>query len=354
MDPAFALTAEGRLSRELRASGVTLHMLPAVRVRYPWTLLRARRALRKVLKTEHYDVAVCHSPWPLGVFGSTLRSASMPFVFFQHDIAKGTHWVERWAKRKVPDAIVSNSYFTAKSAAHLFPGQSPAVVHCPVRSPAPPVSLAERDAVRRALRKELATDEDSVVVLQVSRLERWKGHSLLVQALGKMRPKAPWTAWIVGGVQREHEQAYFDELRALGERLGVAPRIRWLGQRSDVPALMNAADIFCQPNLGPEPFGIVFIEALGHGLPVVTTSMGAATEIVDSECGVLVPPRDEELASALSKLIDDPEARRALGARGPARARDVSDVKQQMSRLGNVLAAIARRDHSVSTWKEGT
>ena len=57
-------------------------------------------------------------------------------------------------------------------------------------------------------------------------------------------------------------------------------------QRDDVPRLLAAADIFCQPNLGPEPFGIGFVEALSAGLPVITTATGGALEIVDGDCGI--------------------------------------------------------------------
>ena len=81
--------------------------------------------------------------------------------------------------------------------------------------------------------------------------------------------------------------AYERELRAAAERLGIAARIKFLGQRDDVPSLMRAADVQCQPNAGPEPFGLVFVEALAAGLPVVTTRMGGPLEIVNASCGML-------------------------------------------------------------------
>src|SRR6202007_1965732 len=91
---------------------------------------------------------------------------------------------------------------------------------------------------------------------------------------------------------------------------GLGERIRFLGQRSDVPQLLAAADIHCQPNTGPEPFGVAFIEAMYAGLPVVTTAMGGALEIVQEECGVLVPPDDPQaLADALLPLIRDKDLR---------------------------------------------
>ena len=61
---------------------------------------------------------------------------------------------------------------------------------------------------------------------------------------------------------------------------------------TDVPRLLAAADIHCQPNISPEPFGIAFIEALAAGLPVVTSAIGGAIEIVDDTCGRLVPASD--------------------------------------------------------------
>ena len=86
--------------------------------------------------------------------------------------------------------------------------------------------------------------------------------------------------------------------------------MRFLGQRADVPRLMAAADIFCQPDIGPEPFGIVFIEALYAGLPVVTSAFGGAVEIVDETCGILTAPGDTAaVATAVRSLIQDPSRR---------------------------------------------
>ena len=73
-----------------------------------------------------------------------------------------------------------------------------------------------------------------------------------------------------GGAQRSHEAVYLAELRQAADRAGIGDRVRFLGQRTDVPDLLAAADVFCQPNTGPEPFGIAFVEALYAGLPVVT------------------------------------------------------------------------------------
>src|SRR3989442_10685285 len=119
---------------------------------------------------------------------------------------------------------------------------------------------------------------------------------------------------------------------------GIEDRVMFLGQRSDVPRILAAADIHCQPNTGAEPFGITFIEALYAGIPVVTTAMGGAQEIVDDSCGILVPPNDPQaLAASLRQLIQDSALRSRLGTAGPIRARQLCDPAAQMARLGELL-----------------
>jgi glycosyltransferase involved in cell wall biosynthesis len=134
----------------------------------------------------------------------------------------------------------------------------------------------------------------------------------------------------------------------------VADRVRFLGQRTDVPALLAAADIHCQPNLGAEPFGIAFVEALYAGLPVVTTALGAATEILDESCGVLVPPGDAAgLAEALRRLIEDPRERQRLGRAGPTRASQLCDPARQLNRLAEVLRPSTARGRAACTLSVG-
>jgi glycosyltransferase involved in cell wall biosynthesis len=102
--------------------------------------------------------------------------------------------------------------------------------------------------------------------------------------------------------------------------------------------LLAAADIFSQPNLGAEPFGIVFIEGLAAGLPVVTTAMGGPKEIIDESCGIVAPPGDAEaVAAGLRRLIDSADLRSRLGRNGPQRARDLCDPAGRIPDLYQAL-----------------
>ena len=102
----FALCFDGQLREGLTAQGGRQHDLGRVRLREPWTIARARRRLESVLSERRFDVIVSHSVWGQIVFGPTIRASGATFVFYLHDIATGTHPLERLAKRVVPDLVV--------------------------------------------------------------------------------------------------------------------------------------------------------------------------------------------------------------------------------------------------------
>jgi len=334
LEPHFGLCFEGRLSEELRASGVPVYNLGPVRVSRPWTVWLARRRLNALLSRERFDRVLCHACWPHAVFASVVRRRQLPLVFWAHDVPTGRHWLERWARWTPPDLVLANSRFTQAALGTLFPRVGSEVLYPPVQPP----QLPDRAQLRRQTRAALLTPEDAVVVIQASRLERLKGQDILLQALSRLADLPGWLCWMAGGIQRPREQAYFDQLHRTAREQGIGDRVRFLGQRDDVPRLLAAADIHCQPNTGPETFGLAFVEALYAGLPVVTTSLGGGMEIVDDRCGVLVPPGDvARLAQALRELMADAQNRTRLGGAGPAQAALLCDPKQTLHRLRDLL-----------------
>ncbi|HET9784472.1 MAG TPA: glycosyltransferase [Terriglobales bacterium] len=320
VEARFALCFHGRLWRELERAGVEVQGLGAVRASRPWQVARARRGLRRWLAAmpegERPQAAICHAWWSYAVFGPACRQVGLKVGLWMHDCASGRGWLERWAGRQRPDFIFTWGETIAATAPRLFPGMT-------ARPLAPPQTAipALGDAERGEMRRKLETGECAVVILMASRLEPWKGHGLLLEALARLQ-ESGWVAWIAGGPQRPHEEHYYIELQQQAERLRIAGRVRWLGQRDDVAALMGAADIFCQPNTTPEPFGMVFVEALAAGLPIVATGGGGASEVVSENAGVLTAPAAEEVARALAELIASPARRQQLAAGARERAAD--------------------------------
>jgi len=152
-------------------------------------------------------------------------------------------------------------------------------------------------------RAAVGTPTDAPVILALGRLHRNKGFDVLLHAL----PAVPDAVlWIAGeGPERA-------ALTTLADTLGIAGRVRFLGWRDDVAALLAAADVLCCPSRH-EPLGNVVIEAWAHRRPVVAAAAaGPAWLVAAEETGLLVPVDDASaLAAALRRLIADP----ALAAR---------------------------------------
>ena len=167
-------------------------------------------------------------------------------------------------------------------------------------APAPPLARAA-----------LETPDGAPLLLALGRLHANKAFDVLIDALARLPDAYLWLAG-EGGARAALE-------RRAAER-GVAARVRWLGWRDDVPALLAAADLLVCPSR-VEPLGNVVIEGWAHDVPVVAAaSVGPRALIRDGDDGVLVPVDDAAaLAGALRRLIDDAAVRAGLARAGRAR-----------------------------------
>jgi D-inositol-3-phosphate glycosyltransferase len=156
-------------------------------------------------------------------------------------------------------------------------------------------------------------------ILSIGRLVERKGVRTLVEALPRVLRDHPTAELVVAGGPDEREldgDPHVRSLRAEAARLGVADRVRFVGRvgRADVPALLRSADVVaCVPWY--EPFGIVPLEAMACGVPVVGAAVGGLLDsVVDGVTGLLVPPRDPAAtALALNRVLADEEVRLRLG-----------------------------------------
>lgn len=167
-----------------------------------------------------------------------------------------------------------------------------------------------------------ATPKDKIVILTVGRLHPRKGQLLTLQALQVLAPevRARIEYWIVGSQSKGN---YEETLRAAA---AAQPdlTVRFFGNLPDaeLAGIYERADIFAMTSVNlersVEGFGLVYLEASAHGLPVVAHDVGGVSEaVVDGVTGLLVPPqRPAQLAAAFEKLIHEPELRRRMGAAG--------------------------------------
>ena len=157
-------------------------------------------------------------------------------------------------------------------------------------------------------------------LLFVGRLEKRKGLKYLLGAFSRLKWDWPDLRLLVVGAGTPDEDSY----RIMGER--NLKDVEFLGRVSDEDKAryFKSADIFCSPATGRESFGIVLLEAMAAGKPVVATNIdGYASVITDGEEGLLVPPKkDEALADAIATLLDDPGLRASLAERGQKKANE--------------------------------
>jgi glycosyltransferase involved in cell wall biosynthesis len=320
----------GRFDRELQDAGVAVHRLPSPRASRPLAVWRARRAFMAVQAKASPEVAIFHSAWPHAMFASTARAGGARIGFWQHAPVATPAWPDRWARFVRPDFTVFNSQFT--QARPAFPGVPGHVIHCAV---APPPAVAPD--VRRSLRAALGAGDDDIVVLMAARLERWKGHEVLIEAARQLPVEARIHVWIAGA-DRDAGSRHERDLAAAAASVTGA-RVSLLGERDDVPTLMRLADIYCQPNLKGEPFGIAIAEAMLASLPCVVSAAGGAAELLDDSCGVMTAPGDvAAVADALRRLAADRDLRARMGEAGAGRASSRTDPAGRLQELAGVLS----------------
>lgn len=165
--------------------------------------------------------------------------------------------------------------------------------------------------IRAGQRAALGIPAEAFLMVIVANLFQYKGHADLLDALGTIASQLsqPWRLMVVGRDEGEGAQ-----LRLRAERLGIADRILWLGERRDVQDILAAADVSLLVS-HQEGFSNALIEAMGQGLPVIATAVGGNVDaIIDGESGLLVPSRDSAaLAAAILDIAMKPQRRVAMG-----------------------------------------
>jgi phosphatidylinositol alpha-1,6-mannosyltransferase len=224
---------------------------------------------------------------------------------------------------------IANSKFTADAVARANPGIGPIDV-CP---------LALSPGRAMASRHEWGP-RDSPTVLVVGRLassERYKGHEPLIRAWPAVRERVPEARLVIAGDGDD-----VPRLRRLAAECGVAGAVDFLGfvSGADLDRAYARAAVFAMPSKG-EGFGLVYLEAMAHGLPCIGSVHDAAREVIDDgTTGLLVDPDDQAaLAATVAGLLESPGLRGAMGAAGQALVRQQFGFERFKADVVNLLAS---------------
>lgn len=312
-----------------------LRRLPIVSRLYGPTKLLERLSFGLItlpwLLRGKYDILHIQKPFdlPVGALVRRLTGGRTRLVFGCHgrDFFAGDR---RWTG--AVDVTVSCSATNAAEVAEHY-GLAPRVIYNGIDVDLFVPRPLDDPAVR-AWRTRLTGGEERPVLLQASRLVRWKGAEYAIEALARLRAEpAPLLALAGDGPYRA-------DLERLAAACGVADRVLFLGDvaHTAMPALLPAVDIVLGTSFVNETFGITLCEALACERPVIASNFGGFREVVrDGETGLLVPPQDAvALAAALAALLADPARRAAYGVAG---RRDVAARFSWPAVLERVLAA---------------
>lgn len=317
--PVLACSHEGPLASGARALGIELRMVQMrhrSKLAKALGLLRASRILHQCILADR--IALVHTNSLIAGYCGVraARRAGVPCVWHVRDM--GYPWLAMAAANRA-DWRIANS---AATAADLG-GDCTTVIHNGVRR-AFFVDPEDRAMLRAAVRDELGLPMHQRLVTMVGRLDRWKGHTVLLDAAARLRSRVAQTTFLVVGDELFSGTAsgYRAELERSAANLGIGKIVRFLGQREDVPRLLAASDALVHPSIEPEPFGRSIAEAQAAAIPVIASDIGGIPELIeDGVNGYLIPPGDADaLADHLEKVLDDPEVWSLLAMRARQRA----------------------------------
>jgi len=313
---ALVASAGGRLTPAIERAGGR-HLTMPLTTKRPWRIWGNAARLAAVIRAHGVTVVHARSRAPAWSAWLAARRTKTAFVTTWH----GTY-SEGAPGKRMYNGIMARGDRVIAISRHIAAlivarhGTPLARIRVIPRGVDPAVFDPARvggDRIRR-LTAAWRLPDGAEIILLPARLTRWKGQTVLIDALSRMQ-RTDAVAVLVGDAQgRDH---YATELAEMADRLGLGERVRLVGHCDDMPAAMAMASVVVNASLEPEGFGRVVIEAQAMARPVIATGHGGAAETVEHDVtGWLVNPGDPaQLAVALDWVLGLPaEERAAFGA----------------------------------------
>lgn len=344
--PHLLVPAEGDFARAWRERGWPVHVAPwrgasVYFVPGVWAGLPIRWTIQKLITAQ--GIALVHSDYhTLPMALPAAKGAGVPLVWT----------VMGWWFRPKP---WQRGFFRRAGAtfAHShaikngFLGEPPFMPPERVRVIYPGVDTTRFTPHQDTseTRAALGLHDDELAVLMVARFQAVKGHDTFLRTAMRVARRIDRVRFFVAGgnPHTPRDVAYQQRIRAIVEREPILRHhVRYLGHRDDIPQLIAAADVVVCPS-DFESFGVVNVEAMASGVPVVSTNRGGPAEtVVDDVTGYLVPPGDDAaMAACLTALLQSADTRRSFGAAGRLRVQQLfsaqAAAEQFMAGINGVL-----------------
>lgn len=307
---------------------------PLEKLRFAWELVGIEwRGKVKWIVFDHLGIA--------GVQNLVPQSRRAPYAIFLHGLEVWGPLSPRQKQVLRSAAIrIANSHYTAKRVAETHPDIGPievcqlALLEDTASWAAPHTEAPDSGLIGKIGRNTV------LIVGRMSSLERYKGHDQLIQAWPLVRHSVPDAQLIITGTGDD-----VPRLKAAAAETGCGESILFAGRVSDATLnmLYARAAMFAMPGRG-EGFGLVYLEAMCHGLPCIAGTEDAAQEVVEQgKTGFLVnPDHIPELAETLIQLLVNPSLRKEMGEAGLRRAQTCFTFDQFKARFATVIAPLLK------------
>ncbi|MCP4421297.1 MAG: glycosyltransferase family 4 protein [Chloroflexi bacterium] len=273
------------------------------------------------------------------------KRSRLPFVWHMRDFwlsetKPSRLWLDRWGKQWLCSAatiVIANSHAVARQLPYQ---KKVRVVHNGID-----LTQFEQTAVSFTFRHQFNIPTDVPLVGTVGRLRPWKGQDKFIQIAAEVVKNNPSVHFvIVGGSPFQVNDDFEQELHQLVTKHNLSNRISFTGHLQDVGSALAELDIFVHVGT-PEPFGLVNVEAMAMGKPVVAFAYGALPEIVmHKETGLLVQPKNEaEMVTAVTQLLNQPDKRIEMGRNGRLRVQSHFNIQRVARNVENIYSGIFQK-----------
>ncbi|MEX2644561.1 MAG: glycosyltransferase family 4 protein [Acetobacterales bacterium] len=342
---ALVASAGGGLVRELERCGAEHVTLP-VHSKQPWTVYRNVARLAELVRSEDVHLVHARSRAPAWSACYAARQTGRPFLTTFHGTYSGKSALKRAYNAVMirGELVIAISEFIGLHVMEFYgvPRERVRVIHRGVD-----LDLFDPDAVSAERIIQLATawriPDDMPVIMLPGRLTRWKGQTVVIEAIEKLG-RRDVRCLLIGPDQGRVR--YRGELEDMIRGRGLEDIVHIIDDCRDIPAAMMLADVVISASTDPEAFGRVVAEAQAMGRPVIATDHGGAREVVIAgETGWLTPPADPAaLANALDRVLQlDSDGREQLARRAIAHVRAKFSREQMCARTLSVYDEVLAR-----------
>jgi glycosyltransferase involved in cell wall biosynthesis len=346
------LAYTGDLSRELIRQDIPVRILPLGILRrkylrplrvvaYGVSLLWAMWTITRIIRAE--KIKVVYSATGAVVSGALAAAwTRRPHVWHIHEIPLRPRWMVKLL-----------GHFYAAFSSRLIAVSRAVLEHwCRIDRRMPEKMTVIHNGVdvkhyssfgrRAALRRRLGAGPEEVLVGCLGRIGTWKGQEVLLQALARMGAGGRRVKGIIAGGTLPGEEFKLQTLRDQIRTLGLGRRAVLHEFQKDVRPILEVLDIVVVPSVKPEPFGMVILEAMAFGLPVIATNIGGSPEVVvDGHTGYLVPPNDPQaLADTIQTLARSARQRERFGQAGRRRVTAFFSLKRYQDHVVRFFAPL--------------